>query len=117
MYDPSFLDETIIEAFFSYSNAIGDPLPFDVKAGQTLYAYIDVETDYGIIQSDVVSGIIPIDVTRPWLFNIPAPVFIIAGIVFSIAPCLVIGFIVHYQCKRRKSPRLTYSICTSRNSL
>ena len=104
MYDPSFLEETIIDAFFSYSNAVGDPLPFDVQTGQTLYAYIDVETNYGKVQSDVVSGIIPIDVTRPWLFNIPTPVFIVVGVVFSIAPCLIIGFLVHSYNKRRKSP-------------
>jgi hypothetical protein len=104
MYDPSFLDETIIEAFFSYSNAVGDPLPFDVQTGQTLYAYIEVETNYGIIQSNVVSEIIPIDVTRPWFFNIPAPLFIIAGIMFSIAPCLIIGFVIHSYNKRRRAP-------------
>jgi hypothetical protein len=100
-YDTSLLNESTIDAFFSYSNVIGDPLPFNVQEGQTLYVYVEVETEYGVIQSDVISGVIPMDVTRPWLFNIPSSVFIIAAIVFTVAPCICIGFLVQSYNKRR----------------
>ena len=100
-YDTNLLNETTIEAFFSYSNAIGDPLPFDVQEGQTLRAYIEVETEYGILQSTTVSEIIPIDVTRPWLFNIPTPFFVIGAIVLTIAPCIILGFIVYFYNNRK----------------
>ena len=103
-YDTSLLNETTIEAFFSYSNAIGDPLPFDVQEGQTLNAYIEVETENGVIQSDIVSEIIPIDVTRPWLFNIPTPLFVIGAIVLTMSPCIILGFLV-YSYNKKNSTR------------
>jgi hypothetical protein len=100
-YDTSLLNETTIDAFFSYSNAIGDPLPFDVQEGQTLNTYIEVETENGVIQSAVVSEIIPIDVTRPWLFRIPTPIFAIGAIVLTITPCIILGFVVHSYTKKK----------------
>ena len=46
-YDTSLFNDTTIDAFFSYSNLFGDPLPFDAQEGQMLHAYVEIETEFG----------------------------------------------------------------------
>ncbi|MFW9887603.1 MAG: hypothetical protein ACFFER_05435 [Candidatus Thorarchaeota archaeon] len=98
-FDPEQMSATGEGGFF-FSNAIGDPLPFDVYQGNILYGYVEFTTTSETYVSPRVALEIPIDVIRPFLFRIPPSLFYVGGIAAGILPLIIIAYCV----TRRKKP-------------
>ena len=98
-FEPDLMPATGTGGFF-FANAVGDPLPFDVYQGDTLYGYVEFATTIETYASPRVALEIPIDVIRPFLFRIPPSLFYIGGIVAGILPLVIIAY-----CVTRKRDR------------
>jgi hypothetical protein len=98
--DPDLMSANGTRGFF-FSNAVGDPLPFDVEKGQTLYGYVEVTTTESSYRTETFSEEIPVTVIRSFLFRIPSVVIIVGGIALSIIPIVVIV----YLCIRQRENR------------
>lgn len=98
--DPDLMSANGTRGFF-LSNAVGDPLPFDVEEGQTLYGYVEVTTTDSSYRTETFAEEVPVTVIRSLLFRIPGPVILLGGIVISILPVVVIVFV----CVRQKENR------------
>ncbi|MFW9845789.1 MAG: hypothetical protein ACFFD6_03490 [Candidatus Thorarchaeota archaeon] len=98
-FDPALMDPVGSGGFY-FANAAGDPLPFDVYQGDILYGYVEFTTTTEMYTSPYAANEIPIDVIRPFLFRIPAELYLIGGLVASILPIAIIAYCV--TRKRRK---------------
>ncbi len=98
-YDPDLM-EANGSAFFWLANAIGDPFPFDLEAGQTLYGYVNFTSSKTLYRSENYALSVPISVERPWLFNIPSSVIIFVGIGLTVLPFVLIAACLIWQRQR-----------------
>jgi hypothetical protein len=98
--DPDLMSASGTRGFF-FSNAVGDPLPFDVEKGQTLFGYVEVTTTDSSYRTETFAEEIPVTVIRSLLFRIPGPVILLGGIVLSILPVAVIVFVCVKQRENR----------------
>ncbi len=80
-------------AMFWLANSIGDPLPFDVQVGQTLYGYVEFATTENIYQSEVYLQEIPLSLERPLIFKIPGVVIIAGGVFLTFLPLIIVAFL------------------------
>lgn len=97
-FDPELMNASG-EMGYWFANSIGDPLPFDIEEGQLLYGYVEFITTEDTYLSDVFVQTVPATVRRPWIFNIPSPIFLVGGIVLSFLPLAI----VLYLCLNRRS--------------
>jgi hypothetical protein len=93
LYDPNLMNATGSSGFF-FANSAGDPLPFDVQKGQTLYGYIEVISTERTYKTPTFAELIPVTVMRSILFKIPGPIFIIGGISLSLLPVAIIAYLI-----------------------
>ena len=93
LYDPNLMNATGSSGFF-FANSAGDPLPFDVQKGQTLYGYIEVISTERTYKTPIFAELIPLTVIRSILFKIPGPIFIIGGIALSLLPVAIIAYLI-----------------------
>ena len=93
LYDPNLMNATGSSGFF-FANSVGDPLPFDVQKGQTLYGYIEVISTERTYKTPTFAELIPVTVIRSILFKIPGPIFIIGGIALSLLPVAIIAYLI-----------------------
>ncbi|MGY5877345.1 MAG: hypothetical protein RTU30_16450, partial [Candidatus Thorarchaeota archaeon] len=100
--DPQLMPANGTNGFF-FANSVGDPLPFDVQAGQILYGYVEVVTTDSTYRTHTFSREIPIDVLRSFLFRIPPWLFLVGGVVASILPIVLCGYLIMRTSRRSKS--------------
>ncbi|UCE09994.1 MAG: hypothetical protein JSW61_13635 [Candidatus Thorarchaeota archaeon] len=98
--NPDLMSANGTSGFF-FSNAAGDPLPFDVEKGQTLFGYVEVTTTESSYRTEIFAEEIPVTVIRPFLFRIPSAVILVGGIALSVLPITVIL----YLCIRQRENR------------
>ncbi len=101
-YDPLLMPANGTNGFF-FANSVGDPLPFDVQAGQILYGYVEVVTTDSTYRTNTFSEEISIDVLRSFLFRIPSGLFLIGGIAASVLPIILCGYLVLRTTRKPKS--------------
>lgn len=81
-------------ALFWLANSIGDPFPFDIASGQTIYGYVTFVTTLTSYTSDIYFAVAMMDIQRPLWYVIPRPVIVVLGAVLTVLPLMICGMIV-----------------------
>ncbi|MGY5853166.1 MAG: hypothetical protein RTU92_06335 [Candidatus Thorarchaeota archaeon] len=102
LYDPELMPANGTNGFF-FAHSVGDPLPFDVLAGQILSGYIEVVSTESTYRTQTFSKEIPIDVLRSFLFRIPSWLLLVGGIAASVLPIALCGYLVIRTTRKSKN--------------